>query len=544
MAEQFEYIDIALIDEDVDNHRLVTDKAADEQLQASIQANGVQQPVKVNQKDDGRYTLVFGFRRKANALMAGLSQVPALIVKGLTPKEIRALQAIENLERKELHPLEEARFCEDLAETIRTEHDEQGNGTEFDMVEAISQRIGRSKTWVDKRLAMARLSDRVKQAFMDGDIHLQHAQLIARLAGHEPQEEVLGIVAARECSWLNGRERTESKAPPKTIAETRRAVESRLQDLSAVPWKLDAEFAGKPACSSCPQNSANRMDLFSDDQPKKPQCLQASCYKEKNKLASRAVQKATNTAFKTNEKPTVKHFTAAIAEREVDFVQPKAVAEAAKRRQEPKEKTNGELRGQDSYDRDMKIHSEFGQRHRAWVEEAMQEINKALPLNEPTHIMAMFAIRESGIFDIVDDPDEYSAKEVQVAQKKIRAIFKLLCVTTVDLKKPAREHPAIKISELLKACLVPEDGDEFHRHPLGLSNWSASHFPIDALLETYNIKLEKNRPTREEVENELYPPAPKPKAKPKAKAKPKSATKTKAAPRKKASAKKKEPVPA
>lgn len=101
-------IPVASIDRDVSNHRLVEDEERIRELAESIEAHGLQQPVRVYEKDGGRYTLGFGFRRLAAHELLERETIPAFVEKPASDKDIRAAQAIENLHRQDLHPLEEA----------------------------------------------------------------------------------------------------------------------------------------------------------------------------------------------------------------------------------------------------------------------------------------------------------------------------------------------------------------------------------------------------------------------------------------------------
>lgn len=501
--ENMHWIEIERIDEDVENHRLVTDIQSDGALLESILANGVQQPIKLCEKANGRYTLVFGFRRKAAAFKAGLKKIPAIVVSGLTPSDIRSLQAIENLERKELHPLEEARFVQDLGETLAVEHlrDDEEN-----LVQELAARIGRTPKWVENRMALGRLSPRVRQAFLDGDIQLQHAQLIGRLVSHDAQEEVLGSVRGRYRGWLLGshvkpREREEAKDPPSTIAETRRLVEARLNELAGVPWKLDAAFDGKIACTECPHNSANRLDLFDGDSPKKPTCLNAPCYKEKHKFAGRAVQRATNTALKTADKVTPATARKAIKEREVEFVTPKAVTAAAQRRQAPATQTTGsERRGMADWERHRKIMNTLRERTEAWLNPIIEAIDAKLPYSDPDGIAMIALINQSGLLGQVVG----RGKKTAAAREKLRKAL-------VMLKEPA------KLDELVRLLASDIRGQltgrrAIYNHPLELNreHFNDAHgFTRQALCEIFDIPVEDEKPTAKAVERELFPPEPK-----------------------------------
>lgn len=507
MNEQFEHIDITLIDEDVSNHRLVFDPAADDALEQSIRTNGIQQPVKLCKKTDGRYILVWGFRRKAAAMRVGLATIPAITVEGLSTSQIRALQAIENLERKELHPLEEAQFCADLAETIYSESPGSRITNSINISESVAQRIGRSIKWVENRLAMARLSERVKQAFIDNDIHLQHVNLIARLAGHDAQEEVLGQVKAHIPAYHLGDNKAEHKNPPATIATTRNLVEQRLRDLSDVPWLMDAEFDGKGACLSCPHNSTNRLELFHDDAPQKSQCLLASCYAEKAKFVGRAIQRATNTAFKAAEnntgktagKPTKTQVQEAIAEREITFVQPAAVIAATKRRQEPKTPTTSETKGEKkSAIRDI-AQRELWQRKQNWRQSIIKAISKSLqPKKDPIALAIVILIYQSGIIEVAS-PENTDEKAQRAALTKLGAAINAI-TSKVDADLPGSHHPLHKALQALKSYLT--DDSERALEDLSYQCDDDDNFVLEKIANAYKID-HTTEPTVESIEAEL-----------------------------------------
>lgn len=496
-------IPIDLIDEDVSNHRLAVDPDADRQLQQSIAARGVQQPIKIAAKGNGRFTLVFGFRRKAAATAAGLTAIPAIVEQGLDENAIRVLQAVENLERRELHPMEEARFCDDLANSITRQPGKQDSE---DISEAVAQRIGRSKRWVEARLALARLSPRVKQAFSDGDIHLAHAQLIARLASHEAQEEVLGAVQATTPSWLKGREQKESRRPPATISETRAQVERRLRDLDSVPWKLDAAFADRPPCSSCPQNSANRRDLFDDDQPKKPQCLEAACFSAKAKEASRAVVRATNTALKElGPKVTPSTAQSAIVMRDVGFIRPKAVVDAAKRRQSPDKPTRAEKRGEDDYKRQQAARELHEQQMDEWRNGLYQQLADKINIDDPIVLAMSVLIRASGIVEAADHPRVRGGTTAVWAadpQGTLKDCFELLAKAGDGVEPPTLALR--ELAKLLRPWLADQPEDE-HRHLVAIEDhWAeVSDGPsLRILAEAYGLPVPPT-PTLKEAEGHL-----------------------------------------
>lgn len=493
MSDQFQHVAVELIDEDVSNHRIVTDEVADQALRASISEKGIQQPVRLTRKADGRYTLVFGFRRTAAARALGLETVPAMVMESLSVSDIRALQAIENIERKDLHPLEEAQFCNDLYEVLQ-DGVVGGDGVPAE----IARRIGRDRKWVENRLSLARLSPRVKQAFLDGDIHLAHALLIARLVSFEAQEEVLGSVRGGVPAYVMGKNRQEARKGPESIAFTRGLVEARLRDLSKVTWKLDAAFDGKPSCAICVHNSANRLELFDGDEPKKATCLNAECFEEKRKFAQRAVSRATNTLLKKTDEPTAPLAREAIKEREVEFLQPRVVVAAAKARAEKEgsqpKKSAAERRGENSWERQNKINSLFAERFDAWRAPLLKEVNRHLPLEDAYGIAMVILIRMT-VVDYVD---------AQWGDKSRRETARALLPKAIALLKSPSADSLGQLAELIRGLALKElDADD----PLEMDSYNDRSFALGAFLEAFGIPTTEPKPTREAIERELYPPA-------------------------------------
>ena len=491
---KLEMIALRLIDGDVSNHRLLEDAAADKDLAESVAQVGIKQPIKVNRKDDGRYTIVFGHRRRKAALTAELAEIPAIVAEGMTEAEIRAEQAIENIKRKDLHPLEEAKFCADMAETLADEYPEKTK-----LVETLAQRLGRSRTWVDHRLNMSRLSPRVEAAFLAGDIHLQHAQLISRLVDHDAQDEVLGGVSASECTWLDGRERQESRRGPASISETRFAVESRLRTLKDAAWDLAAEFDGKIACDVCPHNAANRGDLFDTDQPKDPICLDARCFQEKSRFVSLAIRRATNTLLKTTDKPGSAGAKKAIAEREVTFVKPKAVVEAAKRRIAPDEPTAAERGGAMDWQQRHRVDCELRERMRGWLEPALDGIMEKMPrCAEAVAIIEL--VDSTRLVAIAEDGRGAQRKQ---AREDFGAILDLL--PGLDEAKQQEKGKRLLAAVARIAAYLPDPAENQYRRPFDLRPWDDSPFTRQRLCELFSVKPEGKKPTRSEIEKELFP---------------------------------------
>jgi ParB/RepB/Spo0J family partition protein len=170
-------IALTLIKPSATNPRKYFDKDAHEELTASVQKHGVLQPVLVRPRPKDFFELVAGERRYRAAKAAGLAVIPAL-VRELADEEVLEIQVIENLQRQDLHPLEEAHGYHALL--ARKGYD----------VAKIAERVGRSTTYVYDRVKLLSLTKDAQDLFRAGRIQAGHAVLLARLKP-EDQERAM-----------------------------------------------------------------------------------------------------------------------------------------------------------------------------------------------------------------------------------------------------------------------------------------------------------------------------------------------------------------
>jgi len=163
------------------------DPEALEELAASIREHGLIQPLIVTQQGPERYQLIAGERRWQAARLAGLATVPA-IVKEATPQQLLELALVENIQRADLNPLEEASAYRQLVD-------------EFGLTqEQVADRVGKSRVAVTNTLRLLRLPSPAKQALADGTIHEGHARALLALPGPEAQEAALKTVVDKGLS--------------------------------------------------------------------------------------------------------------------------------------------------------------------------------------------------------------------------------------------------------------------------------------------------------------------------------------------------------
>ena len=160
------------------------DEGALYELAQSIKSQGVMQPVLVRALPDGRYEIIAGERRTRAARLAGLESVPAL-VKDADDRATLAMALIENLQREDLNPLEEARGIARLIEEFGHTHEQAG------------QAVGRSRTATSNLLRLLQLADAVQALLLAGDLDMGHARALLSLDKAQQVQAAQQILAKR-----------------------------------------------------------------------------------------------------------------------------------------------------------------------------------------------------------------------------------------------------------------------------------------------------------------------------------------------------------
>ena len=159
----------------------MNDAALDE-LAASIREHGVMQPILVRPIDGGRFEIVAGERRWRAAKRAGLAEVPAL-VKSVSDQSALALALIENIQREDLNPLEQANGLQRLIDEFGMTHD------------AAAKAVGRSRSAVTNLLRLRDLAKPVQAYLMNGQIDMGHARALLTLAAGQQTAAASRVVA-------------------------------------------------------------------------------------------------------------------------------------------------------------------------------------------------------------------------------------------------------------------------------------------------------------------------------------------------------------
>jgi|SRR5580700_597805 ParB family chromosome partitioning protein len=226
-----------------------------DELVASIKEKGVLVPVLARKRQKGgkEFEVVAGNRRLRAAKEAGLAEIPAQVVE-MTDEEAREAQIIENLQREDVHPLEEGEAYRQLVED-----------KDYD-VKNLALRVGKSETYVRHRLFLTNLIESAAKKYRKGEFTEEHVVLIAKLT---PEEQKMAM------KYLDDRYEMPDAGDLKYWI-----TDTFYQPLSFQPWAKDPAIAKVVGpCKSCPPN---RPSLFGA--VKEGQCTDLRCWS--NKMAA------------------------------------------------------------------------------------------------------------------------------------------------------------------------------------------------------------------------------------------------------------------
>jgi len=187
--QSFEAVDLFLsqIEPDKNQPRKSFDESLLEELASSIRHHGVIQPIIVKEIDKGKkYQIIAGERRWRAAKIAGLKKIPA-IVRDYDKANQMAVSLIENIQRQDLNPLEEAQAIQSLLEECHMTHSQ------------IAESLGRSRTTVTNLLRLLTLTTKVKEMISSGLLEMGHARSLLSLPS-EQQINVAELIITKSLS--------------------------------------------------------------------------------------------------------------------------------------------------------------------------------------------------------------------------------------------------------------------------------------------------------------------------------------------------------
>jgi ParB/RepB/Spo0J family partition protein len=242
------------------NPRRNSDKAALDSLTASVKEHGVLQPILLRAHGDGEYEIVAGERRYSAAKAAGHDTIPA-VVGHFDDKQVGSIQMIENLQRADLHPVDEAQGFRDLMDV---------HGYSVDDVAAT---CARSKAYVFQRLQLTNLTDASRKAFLGQKLLPGVAFVVARIREPKSQDAFLRELLGRQ------KDRGELISPNDASHMAQRDFMLQLRN---APFAItDAKLVpGCGSCTDCPKRTGNSKDLFGEVRDEDV-CTDPPCFETK-----------------------------------------------------------------------------------------------------------------------------------------------------------------------------------------------------------------------------------------------------------------------
>jgi ParB family chromosome partitioning protein len=207
--------------------RAAFDERSLQELAESIREHGLIQPLIVVRSGEDHYTLIAGERRWRAAQSAGLESVP-VVIKDAAPQQMLEMALVENVQRADLNPLEEALAYKQLTEEFNLTQDQ------------IAQRVGKSRVAVANVLRLLKLPDPIKARLADGLISEGHARALLALTDTDIQQRMLSQIIKKGLSvrqteelirrQLEGRPAAKkTAAPARRLSADSRALEDRMR---------------------------------------------------------------------------------------------------------------------------------------------------------------------------------------------------------------------------------------------------------------------------------------------------------------------------
>lgn len=247
--EETNEVAIELIDPSPLQPRSVFDDAKLDELANSIRTNGVVQPVLLRRKGN-RFELIAGERRWRAAEKAGLIKIPA-VIRNVSDDKVLEIALIENIQREDLNPIEEARAYKSLIETLGLTQ------------ETVGERVGRDRSYVTNYLRLLKLPEDLQELLQTGRISTGHARTLLGLDQPDIQrriarrviEQGLSVRATEQLVRVAG---AKVSSPGLTYATQEREADPNVR---AAESKLRRHFGTKVRIVQSPGSPSGKIEL-------------------------------------------------------------------------------------------------------------------------------------------------------------------------------------------------------------------------------------------------------------------------------------------
>lgn len=219
------YLNINEVEPNREQPRKNFNEDALQELSESIKQHGIIQPIVVTKKDD-YYQIIAGERRWRAAKLAKLKEVP-VIIKDYTPEEVMEIALIENIQREDLNPVEEALAYQNLIEEYKLKQDE------------VAERVSKSRTAITNSIRLLKLDKRILDMLVDEQISSGHARALLAVSDKEEQYNLAMKIFDERLSVRETEKIVKSMSKPKKVKEKEkiendfiyRDLENQLRDI-------------------------------------------------------------------------------------------------------------------------------------------------------------------------------------------------------------------------------------------------------------------------------------------------------------------------
>lgn len=243
-------IDISLIKANNTQPRKSFDEEKIMELSESIKQYGVIQPILITKDDMAHtYTIVAGERRWRAAKLAGVKEIP-VIIKELNEKEILEISLIENIQRQDLNPIEEAKAYKNLLEDFKLTQEE------------LSKRIGKSRTAITNCIRLLNLDERVQDYVIDGVLTEGHGRTLLSIEDKELQYKISQMIIDDKLSVRDTEKLIKSLNVDKEKTKNDRKVNQYYQDIKN---KLEELFGTRVILNSNNDKGKIQIEYYSEE---------------------------------------------------------------------------------------------------------------------------------------------------------------------------------------------------------------------------------------------------------------------------------------
>lgn len=230
------------------------DEDALQELADSIKQYGLLQPILVQDRKE-YYEIIAGERRWRAAKLAGLKEVP-VIIKDYTEQEIMEISLIENIQREDLNPVEEALAYKRLLEEFHLKQDE------------LAERVSKSRTTITNSMRLLKLCDYVQQMIIDGKLTTGHARALVPIENEESQKQLAEQIFDEKLSVREVEKRVKELLNPTQKSTKKEELPKNIQYIyEDIENKLKEKLSRKVAINAKGKNGTGKIEIefYSND---------------------------------------------------------------------------------------------------------------------------------------------------------------------------------------------------------------------------------------------------------------------------------------